>query len=52
MKKNFNYLYILFLFFYLTFGLYLSINTGITSDEAIEQGNWKINLEAIKSLKN
>ena len=50
MRKNFSYIFTLFLFFYLISGLYLSTHTGITSDEAIEQANWKINIEAIKAF--
>ena len=49
-KKNFNYIFNLFLFFYLIFGFYLSVNTGITADELIEQDNWRNNLEAIKGF--
>ena len=49
-KKDFNYIFNLFLFFYLIFGFYLSANTGITADELIEQDNWRNNLEAIKGF--
>ena len=49
-KKNFNYIFNLFLFFYLIFGFYLSANTGITADEFSEQDNWRNNLEAIKGF--
>ena len=37
-------------FFYLILGLYLSVNTGISTDEFIEQKNWKFSLEAIKDF--
>ena len=49
-KTNSNYIFNLFLLFYLIFGLFLSVNTGITADEFIEQKNWIINLEVIKSF--
>ena len=52
MKINFKkqYLFNLFLFFYLILGFYFSINTGISADEFFEQKNWKTNLDAIKNI--
>ena len=35
---------------YLCIGIYLSITTGITSDESFEQLNWDQNTSGIKSL--
>ena len=46
-KKNSSYIFNLFLFFYLIFGFYLSINTGISTDEFIEQKNWRLNFNQI-----
>ena len=36
-KKKYNYIFNLFLFFYLILGFYFSVNTGISLDEPIEQ---------------
>ena len=33
MKKKYNYIFNLFLFFYLILGFYFSVNTGIATDE-------------------
>ena len=49
-KKNLNYIFNLFLFFYLIFGLFLSVNTGVSTDAFIEENIWKKNLEAIKNV--
>jgi len=49
-KKNLYYLYNLFLFFYLTFGFYFAINTGISTDEFIDQYNWTLSFEVIKKF--
>ena len=38
------------MFLYLIFGLYLSVNTGITADELTEQRNWQHKLELIKGF--
>ena len=48
--RNSNRIFNIFLFFYLIFGFYLSVNTGISTDEFIEQKNWKFSLEAIKDF--
>ena len=48
MKKKSDYVFNLFLFFYLIFGFYLSTNTGISIDESVDQYIWKLNVEAIK----
>ena len=39
-----------FLFFYFILGFYLSINTGISTDEFIDQYNWQLSLGAIKDF--
>tara|TARA_Y100000590_G_scaffold87833_1_gene98548 strand:- start:13481 stop:15076 length:1596 start_codon:yes stop_codon:yes gene_type:complete len=49
-KKKMNLMFKLFLFFYVIIGFYLSINTGISTDEFIDQYNWKLNLDAIKDF--
>ena len=49
LKKN-NSLIYLFLLGYLFFGIYLSINTGISHDEYHEQLNWEVNLKSIKDF--
>ena len=49
-RRNSSHIFNIFLFFYLIFGFYLSVNTGISTDEFIEQKNWKFNLEAIKDF--
>ena len=48
--RNSNRIFNIFLFFYLIFGFYLSVNTGISTVEFIEQKNWKFSLEAIKDF--
>ena len=50
MRKNSKYIFNLFIFLYLIMGAFMSVNTGITADEFIEQKNWEINLESIKSF--
>ena len=50
MEKKFNYILRLFLYFYIIFGLFLSVNTGITTDELPNQFIWNLNLEAIKDF--
>ncbi len=50
MIRLFNNTTILFLFFYLIIGLFLSINTGISHDEFHEQLNWEINFKSIKEF--
>ena len=50
MIKNKNLIYIVFIIIYLIFGTYLSITNGITSDESLEQLNWKKNLSGIQNL--
>ena len=47
--KN-KYFLLLLLLFYTVVGIYLSIVTGITSDESGEARNWIINLSYIQSL--
>ena len=47
-KKKSDYMFNLFLFFYLIFGFYLSTNTGISIDEPVDLYIWKLNVEAIK----
>ena len=49
-KKSLNLVFNIFLFIYLVFGFYLSINTGISTDEFIEQTNWKHSKDAIKNF--
>ena len=49
-KKRSNYIFNLFLFFYLIVGLYLSVNTGITTDELEDQYKWSLSLNAIKDF--
>ncbi len=48
-RNNKLLLYIIILL-YLCVGIYLSITTGITSDESFEQLNWDQNTSGIKSL--
>jgi hypothetical protein len=38
------------LLIYVAFGLYLSIDNGVSHDQFHEQLNWKINFQAIKSI--
>ena len=48
---KFREIIIFFLFsIYVVFGLYLSIDNGISHDQFHEQLNWKINFQAIKSI--
>ena len=47
-KKNSDYVFNLFLFFYLILGFYLSANTGISMDELADQYIGETNVEAIK----
>ena len=49
-RKKYNYIFNLFLFFYLILGFYFSINTGIATDEPVEQYIWKLNVEAVKDF--
>lgn len=49
-KKKVNYIFNIFLLFYLIIGFYFSINVGISTDEFIEQTNWKLNRDAIKDF--
>ena len=49
-KKKSNSFFKVFLFFYLIIGFYLSINTGISTDEFIEQYNWQLSFGAIKDF--
>ena len=49
-KKNSNHIFNLFLFLYLIIGLFLSVNTGVSTDAFIEENIWKKNLEAIKAF--
>jgi len=50
MKEKSKYIFNLFLFLYFIFGFYLSINTGITTDEIENLYSWSLNLEAIKEF--
>jgi hypothetical protein len=47
-----NHLFYFFLIIYITIGVYLSLTTGISSDEFHEQKNWSINYQAIKDFIN
>ena len=47
-KKHFNNIFKYILLIYLIFGFYLSINTGLSTDEFIVQHKWKLNLDVIK----
>ena len=49
-KKKYNYTFNLFLFFYLILGFYFSVNTGMATDEPVDQYIWKLNVEAIKNF--
>ena len=49
-KKSLNSIFNIFLLIYLIFGFYLSINTGISTDEFIEQTNWNLSKDAIKNF--
>lgn len=48
MKKNL--IFFSSIFFYLSIGIILSVNTGISHDETHEQNQWIVNFEAYKSL--
>ena len=50
MKIKSKYIFNIFLSFYLIFGIYLSVKTGLTTDELPNQYIWKLNLEAIKDF--
>ena len=50
MKIKTKYIFNIFLSFYLIFGIYLSVKTGLTADELPNQYIWKLNLEAIKDF--
>ena len=52
MKKDKKLLLYFLISLYLSIGIYLSITTGITSDESFEQLNWDENVSGIKSLLN
>ena len=47
-----NHLFYFFLIIYTTFGVYLSLTTGISNDEFHEQKNWSINYQVIKDFIN
>ena len=49
-KKNSKNIFNLFLFIYLILGLFLSVNTGVSTDAFIEEKIWKNNLEAAKDI--
>ena len=49
-KKSLNSIFNIFLLIYLIYGFYLSINTGISTDEFIEQTNWNLSKDAIKNF--
>ena len=48
--KKGNHLIKIFLFLYLIIGIFLSVNTGISTDEFIDQYNWKLSSDAIKNF--
>ena len=48
-KRKIN-IFNLFLFIYLILGLFLSVNTGVSTDAFIEEKIWKNNLEAAKDI--
>ena len=52
MIKTQKLAFYLFIIIYLVVGIYLSITTGITSDESFEQMNWEENISGIISLFN
>ena len=52
MIKNQKLAFYLFILIYIVVGIYLSITTGITSDESFEQMNWEENISGIESLLN
>ena len=49
-KINFTHIYNLFLFLYVSLGFYFSIKTGVTSDELVHLGNWRLSLEVINKF--
>ena len=49
-KINLNYIFNLFLLFYLIIGLFLSLRTGVSTDAFIEEDIWTKNLELIKDF--
>ena len=49
-KKNSNKVFSCFLLLYFIFGFILAIRTGISTDEFIEQTNWKLSRDAIKEF--
>ena len=50
MKIKSKLIFNLFLFFYLTFGIYISVNVGMTTDELINHNIGILNIEAIKDI--
>ena len=50
MKIKTKYIFNIFLSFYLIFGIYLSVRTGLTADELPNKYIWMLNLEAIKDF--
>ena len=50
MKIKSKFIFNLFLFFYLTFGIYISVNVGMTTDELPNHNIGILNIEAIKTL--
>ena len=49
-KINFTHIYNLFLFLYISIGFYLSLKTGIATDEFTHQYNWIMSFSVIKKL--
>ena len=49
-KKKFTYIYNSFLFLYISLGFYFSTKTGISTDEFIDQYNWKLSFEVINEF--
>ena len=50
MKIKSKFIFNLFLFFYLTFGIYISVNVGMTTDELVNHNIGILNIEAIKDI--
>ena len=50
MKIKSKFIFNLFLFFYLTFGIYISVNVGMTSDGLPNHNIGILNIEAIKDI--
>ena len=50
MSKVYQKITVLFLLVYLAFGVYLSINSGISHDEFHEHQNWEINIKSAKDF--